>query len=122
MKHKDSLTIPLEINYEWGSNQLEDDTAGVGFVHISTSSVTQEDNVRLCMSRGQMHGEEKRRGGERDCIFGFKLMLWRGGSAKRWAHLFTSFSEHLKSVFFCTFFLHCIHSIKKISKLEKIIN
>lgn len=62
MNHKDSLTIPLEINYEWGSNQLEDDTAGEGFVHILTSSVTQEGNVRLCMSRGQMHGGDESRG------------------------------------------------------------
>lgn len=30
MKHKDSLAILLEINYEWGSNQLQ---------------MTQEDNV-----------------------------------------------------------------------------
>lgn len=50
-----------EINYEWSPNQLEGDTAGEGFVHILTSSVTQEDNVRLCMSRGQMHerGDKK---------------------------------------------------------------
>lgn len=64
MKHRDSLTIPLEINYEWGSNQLEDDTAGKGFVHIRNCA-TQGDNVRQHMSRGQMHGqrrEKERRG------------------------------------------------------------
>lgn len=60
MKHRDSLTIPLEINYEWGPNQLEDDTAEGGFVHIGNSA-TQGDNVRL--SRGQMHGQ--RRGKDR---------------------------------------------------------
>lgn len=42
------------------------------------------------------------RGGEeiRGCVYGFKLMFWTGNSDKRWKHLFTHESEHLRSVLF----------------------
>lgn len=72
MKH--SLSIPLGMNYEWGSNRPEDDTAEEGFVYsiVQARSVTQGDNVKLCMSRGQML---KARRGEKVSLCTYTVVL-----------------------------------------------
>lgn len=50
-KNKDSLTIPLAINYEWVSNHFGDDTATEGARHFRNE--TREDNVSVCKTGRQ---------------------------------------------------------------------
>lgn len=50
-KNKDSLTIPLAINYEWVSNHFGDDTATEGARHFWNE--TWEDNISACKTGRQ---------------------------------------------------------------------